>query len=178
MSIKLHRVYYSFDKEEKWLNELAAKGLLFERYTFCTYYFTQGTPGEYLYRIELLENLPSHPKSIEYLQFVQETGAEVLCTYFRWVFFRRRAELGPFDLYSDSASKIAHYWRVISFLGAVGLLNLFIGLCDIVQVLVTGTPTFNHLSVLNLVLGSGLCGLCLRYLHKIRLLKKERMIHE
>lgn len=107
--------FYTFgqvDKEEQWLNEMAARGLMLTDVFAVRYTFEQGTPGEYGYRIELLDNLPSHPESARYLRFLEETGVECVGTFARWVYLRRKTAYGPFELYSDIDSKIRHYKRI------------------------------------------------------------------
>jgi len=111
----IRKIYYNFEKEERWLNSLAAKGLALTDYSWCRYVFEDKTPGEYTYRIELLDHLATHPESRRYIEFVESTGAECVTTYMRWAYFRKKAADGPFELYSDNASRIAHYRRVRAF---------------------------------------------------------------
>lgn len=112
-----HTVYRYFsigayEKEEAWLNEMAAKGMLLTDIGLCRYVFTEGMPGSYIYRIELLKELPSHAESIAYLRFLEETGIEFVGSCVRWAYFRRPASDGPFALYSDTESKIRHFKRI------------------------------------------------------------------
>ena len=55
---------------------MSVKGLQLCRVGYCKYDFEIGTPNEYVYRLELLENVLTHAKSVEYIQFVEDTGAE------------------------------------------------------------------------------------------------------
>jgi len=129
------RLFFNYEKEEAWLNKLSAEGLAFVGYSIFRYAFVESLPGEYTYRIELLDNIPSHPKSQNYLAFMAENGVEHISSWFRWVYFRKKAENGQFDIYSDVKSRIAHYQR-ISMLWfilmvsniSLGLINLGIGL--------------------------------------------------
>jgi len=125
------RPFWNYEKEEKWLNEMAAKGWLFTDYSWCRYVFQEGPEGEYRYRIELLENLPTHPESQKYILFLEETGIDCVATYMRWVYLRKKAADGPFDIYTDLESRIAHhrrilkYWRFFTWLElTVGFFNL------------------------------------------------------
>ena len=45
---------WDYDKEETWLNDMSAKGLLLHSVGFCKYTFEEGDPGKYIYRLELL----------------------------------------------------------------------------------------------------------------------------
>ncbi|HEY5549385.1 MAG TPA: DUF2812 domain-containing protein [Coriobacteriia bacterium] len=115
----VHKLYWDFEKEERWLNEMAARGLNLVRYRWGTYTLEQGTPGEWTYRIELLPEVARHPDSVKYLDFMADAGVETIATYLRWVYFRKRAAEGPFELYSDTDSRIAHYTRVMTMYGAL-----------------------------------------------------------
>ncbi|TCI22458.1 DUF2812 domain-containing protein [Exiguobacterium sp. SL-9] len=124
----IYRVYVDYEKEEQWLNEMAEQGWLLERFKIGRYVFSKGEPGAYMYRIELLEELPNHPKSTAYLEFLDEMEIEVVDTSFRWIFLRKRTENGPFHLYSDFDSMIAKTNRVLQLYQLVLLVNI-IAIC-------------------------------------------------
>ena len=128
----VHKAFWvwDFQEEERWLNEMSAKGLHLTDASFFRYVFEDGVPGEYLYRLELLENFPNHPESRKYLEFMEETGAEVVSTFKRWVYFRRKAENGAFDLYSDIDSRIAHMKRIVTLLTILAAVE---GACVVMQ---------------------------------------------
>ncbi len=111
----IRKAYWNYEKEEKWLNALAAKGLAMTDYSWCRYVLEDTPPGEYVYRIELLDKLATHPESRKYIAFVEDTGAECVATYLRWAYFRKKAAEGPFELFSDNTSRIAHYKKVRAF---------------------------------------------------------------
>jgi hypothetical protein len=111
------KFFADYEKEEKWLNEMAAKGFALVEYTWCRYAFLECEPGEYIYRLELLEYLPSLPVSQKYIRFMEESGVEHIASHFRWVYFRRRASEGVFEIYSDINSKIKHHQRIIKTFG-------------------------------------------------------------
>ena len=119
---------WEFDKEERWLNEMAAQGLALVSVGFCRYDFEECAPGAYQVRLELLENQPSHAESQKYIGFIEETGAEQVGRFMRWVYFRKKTADGPFDLYSDLASRIKHLKRIIALILPISLANLCIGL--------------------------------------------------
>ena len=76
---------WDYDKEEEWLNKMAAMGLAMTGVGFARYTFKEGAPGEYIYRLQLLENLPGHTESVQYLRFLEETGVEHVASMNRWV---------------------------------------------------------------------------------------------
>lgn len=120
----VYRFYVDYEKEEKWLNEMAAQGWLLERFKVGRYVFCEGEPDAYMYRIELLEELPSHPKSKAYFDFLEEMEIEVVETSFRWIFLRKRTEDGPFHLYSDFDSMIRHERSILKLYSLVLFINL------------------------------------------------------
>ena len=121
---------WDFDKEEQWLNEMAAKGLALVGVGFCRYDFEDCMPGEYQVRLELLENHLNHAESQKYIQFIESTGAEQVGNYFRWVYFRKKAADGPFDLYSDLDSRITHLDKIAKLMLIVAGANLLIGVVN------------------------------------------------
>lgn len=115
----------AYEKEEKWLNEMSAKGMQLVDVSFgIRYVFEEGMNGEYIYRLELLENLPSNVESIAYLRFLEETGVEHIASYLRWVYLRKKASDGDFEIYSDNDSKIKHYKRICTFANVISILEL------------------------------------------------------
>ncbi|KPU43584.1 hypothetical protein OXPF_30250 [Oxobacter pfennigii] len=182
MKTVIWKVFFNFEKEEKWLNDMAAKGLSFIDYTFGRYLFEEGTPGEYIYRLELLNEMPSHAESKAYIKFMEESGIECVSTYLRWAFFRKKAADGPFDLYSDYDSRIKHYKRVIAWT-AVGLaLNLFAALLNVfigLRLGSSGRSSFNlYFSTISWAVTIILIPMLISYIRKIFIMKKEKNIYE
>lgn len=126
MIIKKWRFFLFYTNEEKWLNDMAQKGLHFINYKFGRYYFEQGEPGKYEYRLELLNAYPSSVVGKNYISFLEEFGVECVDTSFRWGYFRRLTTDEPFEIYTDPTSKKKHLNRIIMSLGFFTLLNLFI----------------------------------------------------
>ncbi len=115
---------WDFEKEEEWLNEMALNGWVLDSVGFCTYRFVRCEPGEYTVRLEM------HPAEDEYINFMKETGAEYVGNMVAWIYFRKKAEKGPFDLFSDIDSRISHLNRICWMLTALGGMNLLIGIMN------------------------------------------------
>ena len=92
---------WDFEKEERWLNEMAQEGWVLDNTGFSFYTFVRCEPGEYIIRLEM------NPSS-DYRAFVKELGAEYIGGCVNWVYFRRKAELGSFELFSDIDSRLTH----------------------------------------------------------------------
>lgn len=169
---------WEFEKEEKWLNEMAAKGLQLSSVGFGKYVFEEGVPGEYMYRLELLENLPTHAESVQYIQFLKEMEVEHIGSLFRWVYFRKKAGATRFDLFSDMNSRIKHLSRILLIIGIFSGLNLLNGINNLWLWSTVHIEVNLVVSVLCLLVGLLLgCGF-FRLLSQKHKLKKEKILHE
>lgn len=178
------KAYWDFEKEEKWLNEMSAKGMALTDYSWCRYVFTEAPHNEYTYRIELLQHLPSHAESVAYIRFLEESGIECVATYWRWIFLRKRSSEGPFNIYSDIGSKIKHYRRISAFYGTIGAINLLVFLGNTINGIMVGAKYNNHyltyispFVLFNAVIAFGLTWLVVGYVRKVGKLKKEKLLH-
>lgn len=180
MKHSVWKIYVNYEKEEKWLNSMAQKGMHMVDYTFCRYLFEEGEPGKYIYRIELLKEMPSHPESVAYLRFMEESGVEVVSTYMRWVYFRKKASEGSFEIYTDRAGKIKHAKRILGLVGVLFVLNLAVALDNLVIGLTSDRGIhFNaYLSVLNFTVAAVLLTIIVAQCRIIRNQKKDKGIRE
>ncbi|MFZ2538968.1 MAG: DUF2812 domain-containing protein [Oscillospiraceae bacterium] len=181
MKYIVHKPYFNYEKEEKWLNEMSAKGMALTDYSWCRYVFEDAPNNEFTYRLELLENFPSHAQSIAYLKFLEENDVKFVASYMRWIYLRKKSADGEFDIYSDIDSKIKHYKRILTLWYPIMLLEFVIGFNN----LSIGTLHFGELNYVNVFLG-GLCvafgifilGISIPINKKIKKLKKEKEIRE
>lgn len=150
---------WDFEKEEEWLNEMSLNGWALESVGFCTYNFVRCEPGEYTIRIEMRKYDQA------YVDFVESTGAEFVDRMLMWIYFRKKTEKGPFDLFSDIDSRISYLDRISKFLLIIGGANLIIGL-------------FNRGGRLNLICATVLMYALGRIHGKKEALTRERQLHE
>ena len=61
---------WEYEKEERWLNEMALEGWALQSVGWCRYTFERTEPGEYTIRLEM--RAPDE----SYLDFMRESGAE------------------------------------------------------------------------------------------------------
>ena len=168
---------WEFDKEEKWLNEMAAKGLALVSVGFCKYEFEDCVPGEYRICLQLLDKLPNHPESQKYIEFLEETGAEHVGSFTRWVFFRKKASQGDFNLFSDIDSKVKYMTSMLSFVALIVGLNLYIGLYNLFVVFFLHSA-FNYIGLLNFAIALvGIPGV-IKLWKKRNRMKKESQLFE
>ena len=155
---------WNFEKEEDWLNEMAMNGWALVSVGFCRYTFERCEPGEYIFRLEMRGGDPG------YTDFVTSTGAEYIGRVFQWIYFRRRAEYGSFDIFSDIDSRVDHLSRIGRVVGLIGLANLFIGLAN--------SLNGSSIGFINLLMATLLMYGLGRIHGKKEALERERLLHE
>ena len=155
---------WDFDKEEQWLNEMALAGWALVSVGYCRYTFEASEPGEYTVRLEM------HGYDPQYVDFMSDSGAEYVGRVLQWLYFRKKAADGPFDIFSDIDSRIEHLQKIARVLMIIGFMNIAVGLLNAFN------PT--HVGFLNMM-----CAALLMYglgrIHgKIESLENSRQIHE
>lgn len=116
-----HKVFFIWDweAEEIWLNRMAKQGWNLIKVGFCRYEFEKGQPGEWQYRLQAMDKHANTEESQQYLDFVESMDIEVVDTYLYWAYFRQRSDKGPFEIFSDSTSKIKHMKRIMAVIYAI-----------------------------------------------------------
>ena len=154
---------WDYEKEELWLNAMAQEGWALQRVGFATYYFEKTELGEYIVRLECRK------KDEGYVSFVTDMGAEYIGRIAMWVYFRRKSELGEFELNSDLDSRIDQLTKIGRMLLGVGVGNLLIGLSNL---------RYNGIGVINLICAGFLAYAYGRIQGKKDELQRERQLHE
>ena len=155
---------WDFEKEERWLNQMAMQGWAVAGVGGCKYVFERCEPGAYIVRRQM------RSPDEDYLGFLGEIGAEYIGRVIKWIYFRRPAEEGPFELFSDVDSRLEHLEWIGRMLLAIGLANLLIGVVNCLN--------FTPVGALNLIVATLLMYGLGRIHGKEEELKKEREIHE
>ncbi|KGR74819.1 DUF2812 domain-containing protein [Ureibacillus sinduriensis] len=138
------RLFFDYEKEEEWVNRMAKKGWNLSSFWLVYYCFEKGEPGEFTYRNEMIGGLGSKKESKEYIDFLQTSGIELVKVVFNWAYFRKKAADGPFELYSDTTSKLAYLNRIFYLFLTVLLINLFIGIINSTLLIPINGESFNH----------------------------------
>lgn len=167
----LHKWFWlwEFEEEEAWLAQMAQQGLALKAVGFCRYDFEECEPGEYAVCLQRLAKPVANAESQEYITFVEETGAEYIGTVNQWVYFRKKTQDGPFELFSDNHSRIRQLDGLICVTLPLLLLNLAAGVQNLIMVATLGSK-INLLGLVNLALAGLLgWGLYRLWIHKKRL---------
>ena len=122
---------WEFDKEEQWLCDMAARGKALISARYATYEFEDSQLGEYAVRLEMLEHSPTSPEGQQYIEFVESTGAEYVGRVMKWVYFRKKAADGPFELHGDNATRLKHIRGIINLLRPLMIFNTGVGLYNL-----------------------------------------------
>lgn len=166
---------WNFDKEEQWLNEMAANGLALISAGLCRYKFEDCAPDEYKICMQLLGS--NQAKNAKYIEFLEETGVEHVGTCLDWYYFRKRVTGDDFQLFSDHNSLLKHLTKIIRYTVTGLVLNFFVG-CLNVFLCVSEQSPINILGILNiLVFVFGMIGL-IRTFQKRKKLRMEQQIFE
>ena len=136
MNKKVYKWFWAWqaDEEEAWLAEMARQGHALTGVGYAAYEFEPCAPGAYIVRLELLDALPCTARGRDYIEFVESTGAEYLGSVLRWAYFRKKADEGGFDLFSDLDSRIRHLERIHWLLVPLTVM-LAVNLCNVAAML-------------------------------------------
>ena len=159
---------WDFEKEERWLNEMATNGWTLVEVGYCRYTFEKTDDNEYTVRLEM------HPFDEDYISFMEQTGAEYIGRVLQWIYFRKKSELGRFDIFSDLDSRISHLSKIHKMILMLGLANLIIGIANLLssRSINSAVAVFNLLVATLLMYGVG------RMQGKIEYLENERQLRE
>lgn len=99
MKKTIFRLYYvwEWEKEEKWLNDMSRKGWQLVHATIGKFNFVSGEPNEFAYRLELLDSNIKSLESTTYLNFLKETGIEMVGKCKNWIYLRCKTADGGFE---------------------------------------------------------------------------------
>ena len=125
-----YRIFGDFEKEEKWVNEMAAEGWHLEKFFLGRFKFIKGEPGAYIYRNEFIFHMKSKEKK-DYFDFLKDSGITIIYEMGAWVYMKKTAAEGPFELYTDTKSKLAYYKRMLSVFFFLFLINAYFGLMNL-----------------------------------------------
>jgi hypothetical protein len=106
---------WEYEKEEQWLNDMSKKGWQLINATIFKYKFESGPSGEYTYRLELLEKGRRSKESTSYLNFLQETGIEMVGECKQWIYLRCKTTDGGFEPNNRTLYDLTHLLKIQEF---------------------------------------------------------------
>lgn len=147
----MYRFFLDYEKEEAWVNDMADQGWHLKRTMVGYFVFEKGEPGQYIYRNELVKG-----KNQDYYDFLDTMNIECVSKFGPWAYYRKKKLEGPFELFSDSSSKIKYLQSIsrlfisVAFLNLlIGFINLYIGLGESTErFLTTGLSFINFIVVI------------------------------
>lgn len=144
--MKKFRLYYDKDVEQDWLQKMSLNGWALENFFLGVYTFVPCKPGEYIYQIDILDNWGGDKE--DFAAFMEDSGVEVVSQWYRWVYLRKKADDGPFEMYTDIDSKIDQYSRIKNFFQVVLIIEVICLFMEIVAAIKTGNPLFWLLTII------------------------------
>ena len=143
--MKKFRLYYDPDKELVWLQNMLNQGWALTHFALGVYTFEPCQPGEYIYQIDILKDVTDFDN---YKAFMEDSGVEVVCRWMRWVYVRKRAEDGPFKLYTDPESLIRYYRTIRGLFLPLAILETFCAVLELFSGSGSGQAVFGLIALL------------------------------
>lgn len=129
MKKRVYRFFIDYEKEERWVNDMADRGWNLKKTMVGYFVFEKGTPGQYIYRNEFVNR-----KSTDYFEFLNMMNIECVSKFGGWAYYRKLQAEGPFEIFTDATSKINYiksmnriFILLLLFNVLAGIYNLSIG---------------------------------------------------
>ncbi len=121
-SITQYKLFFTFEKEEAYLERMSAEGFHLKKVSGPAYTFEQGAPEQRIYRIDFRKL--DHDRDVaDYVALFADSGwtcinprrATITSTSYNYYFYTLR-ESGAEDIFSDSTSKAQRYLRYANYM--------------------------------------------------------------
>lgn len=96
-----------YEREQKWLNAMSRSGWNFVRTNGFIYTFEKGTPGEYIYKLDLPNESMTDVEVDAYYKFMEECGIEIVSSFKFWRYLRKKSADGPFDATNNAMTQLS-----------------------------------------------------------------------
>lgn len=104
-----------YEQEEQWINEMAREGWALTAVGFCRFIFRRTRPGEFTYKLDMVERTTQDEVKESYFNFLTECGIRIVGEYKDWIYLQKRAADGPFDMKNDTYAKLRKVNKIYSF---------------------------------------------------------------
>ena len=167
-TIEKHKIFFDYEKEEAWINEMAQEGLNLIDFSIGKYTFVEGKPGEYLYRYDYMIG-ETETEVNQHVEILKQSGIEIVKRYSNWIIPRKKAADGAFKTFADIEMQIRRYQSAIRILNVIALVSLVLGLSSVTSPSpasrVIATISFSVATLLYIGIGS--------YSSRVKKLTKE-----
>ncbi|WP_400163524.1 DUF2812 domain-containing protein [Brevibacillus sp. TJ4] len=111
--MKTYKFFTDFEKEEKWLNDMARKGYRFQRKTMLGYVFEAAEPEDATIKIDY-RTFKKQEDFEDYRALFEDSGWEHLSgtKSSGYQYFKKMNDQGSDDIFSDVDSKAGRYKRL------------------------------------------------------------------
>ena len=82
---------------------------------FCHYIFRRGTPGEYIYKLDVAELAALDEVNASYFNFLTECGIRIVGDLNDWLYLQKKTADGLFNMKDDTHAKLRKVNKVYSF---------------------------------------------------------------
>lgn len=96
-----------YEQEQKWLNDMSRGGWNFIYTNGFVYTFEKGTPGEYIYKLDLPNEQMTEGETEAYYKFMEECGIEVVHKFKMWRYLRKKQADGDFEQSNNTLAQLA-----------------------------------------------------------------------
>lgn len=120
-----------FEQEQEWLNSMSRSGWNFVHTNGIVYTFEKGTPGEYIYKIDLPRENMTDAEVAHYYDFMKECGVEVVDQFKMWRYLRQKANSQDFKVANDTLSQLVMVNK--AYAHATHLLGIIIVLVAVIM---------------------------------------------
>ncbi|MGE7602646.1 DUF2812 domain-containing protein [Peribacillus sp. NPDC097675] len=178
-----YRFYLDYEKEEKCINDMAVQGWHLEKWFLNRFTFTKGEPGAFTYRNEFLGAMSKQEKQ-DYFELLKDSGITIIYELGGWVYMKKVAAEGPFEIYTDTQSKINYYKRMLNILLYFFFINIFSVIMNGGLLIIYGNqsllPEFisSGLPILNIVGASLIAIPIIKIIQRKRALMKKKDLYE
>ncbi|MFJ7640234.1 DUF2812 domain-containing protein [Peribacillus sp. NPDC097225] len=174
-----YRFYLDYEKEEKWINEMAAHGWHLKKFSLGRFTFTKGEPGAFLYRNEFIMG-KSKSEMKDYFDLLKDSGITIIHEFGGWVYMKKVASEGPFELYTDTQSRIDYYTRMLNVFLLLFFINVWSGIVNVGVLGDQSLPEFfnSAVGILNIAVALLIAIPIIKIIQRKRELKKSQQFFE
>lgn len=97
--------FVDFDKEEKWINDMAKRGWAFWHKNGMIYRFKKCEPNEFIYQIDFDEKKSKNGMD-DYVAFRSACGDRFVHQWKQRIYWKRETAAGPFEAENNVAAKL------------------------------------------------------------------------